>query len=211
MQNGKGNLQIGRIPEVPKGGGAIVLLSSFLNMLIRCINGFRVISVVIPGATAGTAKFADIKTTEFGTIITLPSGIASGNSTSSGSASQYKIVSDGGDYWVCKTWDGTTLGSSTVKVAKPYKLRAGTGKITSEVIRGVTYTYTYTPVTVGAVVGYYTRSVSGSDGTSETNYTIPDPIANDIIYALAFSTATPSTLSDVVLIDLNIDSRAWTK
>jgi hypothetical protein len=209
MKSGLGNLLVDKIPLTPKGGGVRILASAFQNLLINCINGFRVISVVIPGATPGTAKLADIKSTANGTIITLPSGMIGSSSTSAGSASQFKIVSDGGDYWNCKTWDGTTLGASVVKVAKPFKLRAGTGKIASEVIRSVTYTYTYSAVTVGGVTGYYTRAVSGSDGSSETDYMIPDPIANDIIYASAFSTTTPSTLADVVWIDLNVDGRAW--
>ena len=96
---------------------------------------------------------------------------------------QFKIISDGGDYWVCKSWDGATLGAVTQNILKPFKLRAGANAIATEIIRGVTYTYTYTAVTVGSVTGYYTRTVAGSDGSSETDYVIPDPLANDIIYA----------------------------
>ncbi len=141
--------------------------------------------------------------------IDLTGKIAAGSSSGSASVQQFKIVSDGGDYWVCKTWDGTTLGSTNVNVAKPFKLRCGTGKITSELIRGVTYTYTYTAVTVGAVTGYYTRAVSGSDGSSETDYMIPDPRANDIIYGITFTTTTPISLSAVTWLDINADGRAW--
>jgi hypothetical protein len=79
---------------------------------------------------------------------------------------------------------GTTLGTVAQNIIKPHKLRCGTNKIASEVIRAVTYTYTYTAVTVSGVTGYYQRAVSGSDGSAETDFTIPDPIANDIIYAL---------------------------
>lgn len=128
------------------------------------------------------------------------------------SIQQFKIQSDGGDYWNCYTWDGTSLGSTNIKVAKPYKLRADTGKISSETIRGVTYTYTYTGVYISGSSGpykYYTRSVSGSDGSSETDYMIPDPQTNDIIYGISFSTTAPSTLSAVTWLDINVDGRAW--
>lgn len=141
----------------------------------------------------------------------------------SNSVQQFKIISDGGDYWNCKTWDGTTLGGTITKVAKPYKLRAilpsatpHGGAIVSEIIRGVTYTYTYTAVVVAGVTIYYTRGVVGSDGSSETDFMIPDPVmvaatpsSNDIIYAMPFSTSTPATLISVVWIDLNVDARAW--
>lgn len=111
-----------------------------------------------------------------------------GSGSGSSSLKQFKIISDGGDHWNCKAWDGTTLSSNFSIVLKPYKLRAGPNRISGEVIRGVNYSYTYSAVTVSGVVAYYSRSVSGSDGSSETDYMIPDPIANDIIYAQACST-----------------------
>lgn len=207
-----GNKQIDRLPLTPKNGGARILGKKFQDAVLSFINACRLTKFTIQlkdGSTVGRVIQADIKSTALGgTQVTIPLEISAAGSGSA-SVQQFKIVSDGGDYWNCKTWDGTTLGSDTVKVAKPYKLRAGTGKIASEVIRGVTYTYTYTAVTVGAVTGYYTRAVSGSDGSSETNYTIPDPIANDIIYGITFSTTTPSTLSAVTWLDINADGRAW--
>ena len=42
------------------------------------------------------------------------------------------------DYYVARTWDGTTLGSSDIYVAKPVRQRTS---ITSEVIDGVTVNY----------------------------------------------------------------------
>ncbi len=115
------------------------------------------------------------------------SGGGGGSSGITG-AQQFKIVSDGGDYWLAKTWDGTTLGTIPQIIWKPYKLRAGSTSIGMESIRSVLYTYLYSAVTVGAVTGYYTRSVSGSDGSSELNLMIPDPIASDIIYAIPCTT-----------------------
>jgi len=114
---------------------------------------------------------------------------------------QYKLVSDGGDFWICKTWDGTTLGSTLVNITKPFKLRAGAGAIQSEIIGGITFTYTYTAVPVGSVTGYYSRAVSGSDGTAETNIPIPMPLANDIIYAAPCTLGAPFSIAAVALVN----------
>ncbi len=117
------------------------------------------------------------------------------NPSSGGGTSlqQFKIVSDGGDYWICNTWDGTTQGTININIIKPPKLRAGTNGITgaTETIAGVTnsYAYSYTPVTVGSVTAYYTRTVSWSGSpTAETNFPNPVPIAGDVIYAMPCST-----------------------
>lgn len=208
-----GNLAGLRIAETGKGKGARILSSGLQNILIRAANAFFNLKVICPisdGVSIKGQQMADVKIGSLGATITMPPMGLPGTGGGA-SVQQFKIVSDGGDYWNCKTWDGTTLGSDVIKVAKPFKLRAGTGKIASEVIRGVTYTYTYTAVTVSGVTGYYTRSVSGSDGSSETNYMIPDPIANDIIYGISFSTTAPSTLSAVTWLDINADGRAWFK
>jgi hypothetical protein len=107
-------------------------------------------------------------------------------SGSSASLQQYQIQSDNGDYWVCFTWDGTTPGTLNVNVIKPSKLRAGTNAITSETIRGVTYTYSYT---YDSTNRYYTRSVSGSDGSSEMDYITPDAIPQqDTLFAAPCTT-----------------------
>jgi hypothetical protein len=114
---------------------------------------------------------------------------------------QFKLVSDGGDYWVCHTWDGTTPGTVNLNVIKPYKLRAGPNAIGSEVIRSVTYTYSYTGVYLSGSSGpyaYYTRAVSGSDGSSETDYLTPDPIAGDVLYATPVTTTICSGIPTTV-------------
>lgn len=123
---------------------------------------------------------------------------------------QFKIVADGGDYWVCHTWDGTTEGSSAVNVAKPYKIRAGTGKITTETIRGVPHYYTYSYSSGIYIRSVYTDSSYTTNSLVERNTIIPSPIPGDIIYATSgFSTASPSTLVGVEYLDLNVDGRAW--
>lgn len=97
---------------------------------------------------------------------------------SAGASQQFKIVSDGGDYWICNMWNGSGYGIVNVNVVKDADLRCGSNAIGAKIIRGVTYTYTYTPVYQSGSSGpvaYYTRAVSGSDGSSEIDYTIPDP------------------------------------
>jgi hypothetical protein len=105
----------------------------------------------------------------------------SGGGGGSGSTPQLLLlVSDAGSYWVAKA----TGAAVNQNIAKPGQISTVPA---SRVIRGVTYTYTYAPVTVGSVTGYYTRLVSGSDGSSETNVLIPDPIINDSILATPYS------------------------
>ena len=129
-------------------------------------------------------------------------------SGASGGTQQFKIVSDGGDYWICNTWDGTTQGTVNVNIVKPYKLRVGnytTDYVHSEVIRTVTYTYTYSGVYISGSSGpyaYFTRAVSGSDSSSETDYMTPDPVAGDIIYATPCTKPVPGIPTTVQSVEL---------
>lgn len=117
-------------------------------------------------------------------------------------------VVDGGDYWWAKSWDGTTLGSTFVKIAKQYKQRCVNGP-TSDSIGGVSYNYSY------ALDGSYPRyirttSISGGpfSGSTTTDYIEPQGLAGDIIYAIPFSTASPGTLAAVTLIEIG-PMRDW--
>ena len=124
----------------------------------------------------------------------------SGGATAAG-VQQYQIQTDAGDYWICYGWDGTTLGTLDVNIIKPYKLRAGPNGINSETIRGVTYTYNYTYDNTN---GYYYRTVSGSDGSSETDYLTPDAIPQiDTLFAAPCTTnilsGIPQTIATATL------------
>ena len=137
----------------------------------------------------------------------------------SASIQTFQIVSDGGDWYNCNTFDGVTAGSSIIKVAKNQDIRcilptdtpAG-GAWPSKVIRGVTYTYTYNAVadatTDGVNVIEYTRSVAGSDSSAETDYITPCLNVGDIISAFQTSFTGPDTLVDVTWQALT-DGRAW--
>ncbi len=171
------------IAPYEKGKPRTLILHEEANEIVAAINALR--NMVF--SRGGTYE---VKVDRDKIVLQVPDNTDSGGgSTTSSVVAQYKIISDGGDWWNVKTWDGTTLGSIFFRAIKPYKLRAGANKIASEVIRTVTYTYTYTAVTSGGVTNYYTRAVSGSDGSAETDYVIPDPIANDIIYCVECSTS----------------------
>jgi hypothetical protein len=200
--------------------GAQILSRKIQQKVFDAINAARITRVIIPltdGKKVLPSIEADIKRTPLGgTTITFPPMLNPATGSGSGSASiqQFKIVSDGGDYWNCKTWDGTTLGSSVVKVAKPLKIRCDAGAIASETIyrggSGIVQSYTYAPQTVSGVVAYYIRTVTVGGNVIENDVVEPDPLANDIIYAVnGFVTATPSSLVGVTYLDINADGRAW--
>ncbi len=122
-----------------------------------------------------------------------------------GAVAQFKVVSDGGDFWNCHTWDGTTAGSTIVKVAKPLKLRCGVGAIASETIQTAVYNYTYTAHTVAGVTDYYQRNVTGA--VTETDFVTPAVLVGDIITGIGFSTNAPASLVGVSYI--HEGAEAW--
>lgn len=143
-----------------------------------------------------------------------------------GSIQGFVLVSDGGDYYNCNTFNGVTTGTGFIKVAKDPDLRcilksAGGGAYppvlpattgSGQVKRGITYTYTYTPsyATTADGVGIveYMRGVTGSDGSSKTSSVTPFLGVGSILYAQPATFAGPSTLVGVQW--LAIGSFAWT-
>ena len=90
--------------------------------------------------------------------------------------SRWRVKTVYGDYYDCKSWDGTTEGSTTVHIAKPPKLRHSS---TSEVIEGTTVSYSYSARTNN---NDGSRAASGG-GYSETQIVLPVWITNDEIFA----------------------------
>lgn len=135
------------------------------------------------------------------------------------SVGHFQVVSDGGDYYNCNTWDGASAGSAVIKVAKNQDIRcilptaspAG-GAWPMKTIRGITYTYIYNPVagstTDGVDVIEYNRSVSGSDGSTATSEITPCLNVGDIIKADSTSFKGPATLVGVIW-EAQTDGRAW--
>lgn len=119
---------------------------------------------------------------------------------SSAGVSQYRIKSVQGDYCTCRTWNGTTEGGSDVYIAKPYKLRTS---ITGATIDGVSVSYSY------ASSVERTATISGS---GENQVVVPRYLANDLIFAASSDhTSVSVSGTELTLIDINADGRAWAK
>jgi hypothetical protein len=137
-----------------------------------------------------------------------------------GSTQDFLLVSDGGDYYNCNAYDGATASGPIVKVAKHQDIRcilptaspAG-GAWPTKTIRGITYTYVYNPVagstTDGVNVVEYTRSVSGSDGSTAISEITPCLNIGDIITADSTTFKGPATLVGVIW-QAQASGRAWT-
>lgn len=127
---------------------------------------------------------------------------------SSVSVTQFKLRFVEDDYLVCREWDGTTLGTEDVYIAKPYKLRCS---LASEEVYGLTHAYTYEPDPEEPYIAFedggewdgeveadfdsggvmfelrmnQVRTVD--DGTdSETQRVVPPWLRGDVIYAIEF-------------------------
>jgi len=123
------------------------------------------------------------------------------------SIEQYRITAIFDDYLEARTWNGTTQGSTTIKIAKPWRLRK-TGW------DGVTVTYDFngaaTPIryTYAARAGYRSALNTATNAT-ENQAIIPVYSVNDILYA---TEPTGGTLVTVATwLDLNVDARAWAR
>ncbi len=132
-----------------------------------------------------------------------------------GQVKQYKIVtdqdSDCGDYLVCYTWDGTNLGTTAIKVAKPPKIRVS---LASEAyIDGTgTHTFSYAAVMFGGFTAAYTRTNTWGAGTQAESAT-PDYLPGDIVYAISCPALqmpqTPGSGTMVAVSLLDIHARHW--
>lgn len=141
----------------------------------------------------------------------------------------FQVVSDGGDWYNCYPFDGLNVNTTITKVAKHQDLRcilpsaspAG-GAWVSRLERGITYTYAYLAVAGSTLDGVnvveYSRTVTGSDASTETDLVTPclncvnsgsSPAgAGDIITAFQTSFAGPATLANVVW-QAFANGRAW--
>lgn len=126
----------------------------------------------------------------------------------SGSAAKlYKITSiTNNDYLVCRTWDGTTLGSTDVNVAKPYTLRRG--PFHGQTISGVTYSY----ITAQRRTLTHTTLIPATASSEE--FVTPPYAVNDQILAVepvggpTGGTVT-SSLAAATWEDINSMGRVW--
>lgn len=117
-----------------------------------------------------------------------------------GDASElYKIQSIENDYLVCKTWDGTTLGTDAVKIAKPWLLQHQIGR--------------YATAITLASVDSQTVNVGFADDVEATWKVAPAYAVDDLIQAVARLTGVTETIEDeaipLLMMDINHDARAW--
>lgn len=116
------------------------------------------------------------------------------------SLSTYRFKSMGTNHIVCRTWNGTTEGSSDVKIAKPPEMWFS---VTSETLRGETISYSsYDLVN-------QTRLASKPGLVFETQLITRKYEVNDIIWACAARTFVTVGSEVLSLIDLNRGARAW--
>jgi len=111
----------------------------------------------------------------------------------SGLAVQYKVQSVSNEYVTAKTWDGTTLGSTAVNIAKPWALRVSNKPATTD----------------GSAAPFVAMPTLLSGTFALALKVMPEYAANDIIYAepCDFSGVTVSSL-DLKLIEV-APGRAW--
>jgi len=148
--------------------------------------------------------------------------IVGGGVTGAQAVQCFQLVSDGGDWYNCYTFDGLNVGATIIKVAKNQDLRcilptaspAG-GAWASRVKRGTLYNYTYNAIagatSDGVNVVEYQRAVVQPSNTANncTSYIVPFLNIGDIITAEAATFAGPATLVGVQWLAW-ADGRAWT-
>ena len=111
-----------------------------------------------------------------------------------------KVTSVQGDYLVCRTWDGATLGSADIIVAKPYTLRVT--PFDGQTIGGVTYANIF--------VDGSQRSATTAAGT-ELHRVFAAYAVGDSILAARVGPQADIVVADIAAewIDLNVDARQF--
>lgn len=177
---------------------------AWMRQATDAVNALRHIELV-----QGNKQTGQVHVSDGNTVIELPASGPQG----------FQIVSDCGDYYQCNPFNGVTASSTIVKVAKHQDIRCILASATipggawlTKTIRGITYTYTYNPIAGTTADGInvieYTRSVVGSDSSSETDYITPCLNVGDIITAEPASFSGPTTLVGVTW-QAWADGRAW--
>ena len=183
------------LPREPSGNAKEV---SWFRILLKCVLQRSI--KVGPGLRASYRVD--------GTLIELEGRAASGGA--GGTIQQYKVTVISDDSITCRTWDGTTDGTSDVIVAKPYRLRKTPWNGITVVydFNGTSYSIVYSYL---ATPGFRTAQVTvGGTQTTESQAIIPIYKVGDIIYATEPEGGTDVFVgSAVTWLDLNVDARAW--
>lgn len=121
-----------------------------------------------------------------------------------GAVNQYRFKEMFGDYYRCRTWDGTTEGSNDVYVAKPYYLRRGV--FHGATINSITYTFSSNHTSRWAL--------NTTNGRTIYQIIVPEYQTDDQIYGAALAggiAATTDAGSPITVVDQNPDGRFWVR
>jgi hypothetical protein len=172
----------------------------------------RIIDYVREISPVGGRNIRQIRTLN-GTM-TIAEAVAAGSNTE---VKQYRLKSIQNDFYSCRSWNGSTEGTTDIFIARPFQHRVsdwnGRSIAYSSDGDAFTATYAYTSATKR------TKTIAG---VAETQVLVPY-FKNDfdILYAVdvkepikvgaAFTALTDPNGSPITIIDLNVDGRAWAK
>jgi hypothetical protein len=124
-------------------------------------------------------------------------------------ARMFKITAfNGGASFTARTWDGTTLGTTDIVIAKPFEQRTSHG---SEAADGVTFTLSYPPTTTdanGATLRDNNRTSVGGGRPPESQVVYPRYKISQIVWAMQPTGGT--LISNVTWCEFP-GSRVWVK
>lgn len=107
-----------------------------------------------------------------------------------------RFKSQGNDYIVCRSWNGSDEGDTDIYIAKPWKLRHTASHY--EIIDSLTTDNAYT-VTVTVGESEYQWKLTESYEVDDELYYV----------AVAGTGVTVSGVGELTKIDMNVDGRAW--
>lgn len=180
--------------NAPKPTTGLGYHPTWLNQILAFVRA----NVIIPGPGYRLRRTAG------GMVLDIESR---GGSAAATGGTQYHLKTVQSDYITCRTWDGSSDGATDIHIAKPYKWR---NSIASDLLQGITHTYTYTSNVDGLGVDNVSRINSWSS-TSETEMMFPVWVFNEIIHAVPMN-HTGVTVSGKELKLLMVSSpRQWGK
>jgi hypothetical protein len=195
-----------KIPRFQAGkDGPSAFSASDMNRLVDALNAW-----LNPKIVRGDKD--DIKISDSNVLITLAQGEGTGEpqrmyKLATPTAERPTVVED--DYLICRTWDGTTLGTTDVKIAKQFKHRLS---LTSETVLNETHNYTYAADSndTSTYKQNKIRTVTVGSETEEQRI-VPPWCPGDIIFAdIAENTGVTVGDTELTLIDTS-ESRQWAR
>ena len=122
----------------------------------------------------------------------------------SGGASMFRVKDDLGSSLKCRSWNGTTDGSTDVFIAKNPSIRSTVSSVTQN---SVTYALTYALGSADTNGNHYlVRTVKIGTTTIETDDILPPYLFNDVIYAIGIPSI---TLDGNACTLMDTSARAW--